>query len=190
MSEEIRRKSSAAFPSVIHAKEVTEVTWFSTMMVWGIFLLILSLGFYGWVQYVYISSLSTDTNSLTKELRRLSKEEIPQEQREQVLGTYSQVLNIKNLLRGHIYSTKLIYWLEKNTQKNIFIENITISVQKDTIELVGKGPDKDSVSEQIFAFESADEVKSVKLTDAQFQNTPASFHMTLTLKPGFALSLE
>lgn len=189
MTEEIRRKSSAAFPSVIHAKEVTEVGWFSTMMVWGIFLLVISIAFYGGVQFVYLPSVEKEIQTLTQDLRNLSTQ-ISKEQREQVLGAYSQVLNIKSLLKNHVYPSRLLTFLEKNTHQGIFIENINVSLEKGTVDLIGKGPSKEAIIEQVFAFESAAEVQSVKLTDAQFQNDPASFHILITLKPGLVLSSE
>ncbi|MBI5421486.1 MAG: hypothetical protein HZA35_04235 [Parcubacteria group bacterium] len=189
MLEEIRRKSSAAFPSVIHTKEATEVVWFSTMVLWGVFLFAASLGFYAAMQYWYIPKITEDTTSIISDVKKLS-DEIDKDKRDQVLRTYSQVLNIKKLLGNHVYASKLFTWLEKNTHKGVFIDTITISIPRDTLDILGKAQDKDSVAEQVSVFESLPEVKSVKLSEVQLQTSPAGFHILITLKPGLTSTLE
>ncbi|MBI5153407.1 MAG: hypothetical protein HZA36_03035 [Parcubacteria group bacterium] len=189
MSEEIRRKSSTAFPSVIHAKGAVEVVWFSTMIQWGLLLFILTLGFYMAMQYWYLPNITDDTTSILSETRKLS-DEIPKDKRDQVLATYSQVLNIKKLLGSHVYSSKLLTWLEKNTHVGVFIDTTTISILRNTIDILGKAQDKDGIAEQVAVFESLPEVKSVKLSDVQLQTAPAGFHIIITLKPGLTSTLE
>ena len=189
MTEEIRRKSSSAFPSVIHAKEAVEVTWFSTMVWWGLLLFISSLGFWVILKYLYLPKTTIEINSILSDKRKLS-EEIPREKRDEVLRTYSQVLNIKKLLGDHMYSSKLFAWLEKNTHNGVFIDTVTISIPRSTVDITGKAKDKDSIAEQVSVFESLPEVKSVKLSDVQLQSSPAGFHIVITLKPGLTSSLE
>lgn len=190
MPEDIFHKSSAAFPSVIHAKEAQEVTWFSTMVGWGFFVLVLSIGFYAGIEFYYLPTVKNDTASITANMNQLFQKEIPRDQRDAVMQAYSQVLNIKELLASHTYLSRTLMWVEHNTQKNISIDTMTVSLERNTIELTGKGPDKTNIAEQVVAFESADGVKSVSLTDAQFQTVPASFHMTIYLKPDFTFSTQ
>jgi len=189
MTEEIRRKSSSAFPSVIHAKEAVEITWFSTMVWWGLLLFISSIAFWAALQYWYLPKIMSETDIVLSEVRKLS-DEIPREKRDEVLRTYSQVLNIKKLLGDHVYSSRLFTWLEKNTHNGVFIDTITVSIPRSTVDITGKARDKDSIAEQVSAFESLPEVKNVKLSDVQLQSFPAGFHIVITLKPGLTSTLE
>jgi|GEM_PF-2805381 len=189
MTEEIRRKSNSAFPSVIHAKKAVEITWFSTMVWWGLLLFVSSIAFWAMLQYWYLPKIMSETEIVLSEVRKLS-EEIPTEKRDEMLRTYSQVLNIKKLLGGHVYSSKLFTWLEKNTHNGVFIDTITISMSRGTVDITGKAQDKDSIAEQVSVFESLPEVKNVKLSDVQLQSFPAGFHIIMTLSPDLTSMLE
>lgn len=160
------------------------------MVGWGVFVLACCIVFYGGLEWYYIPSLQHESVSITAEMNQLFKTEIPRDKRDAVMQAYSQVLNIKKLLAGHTYFSHVLIWVEHNTLPNIFIDTMSVSLDRNTIELTGRGPDSTSIAEQIAAFEGADGVSRVVLTDAQFNTIPASFHMTIYLNPGFTFSAQ
>ena len=101
-----------------------------------------------------------------------------------LLNFYSQVSNLRTLLRNHALSSQLFTWLEQNTEANVYLTTFNFT-NGDQIAFSANAKTEADVNQQIAIFETSPLVQKVSVTTvaAAQQGTGFTFGVTLVLDP-------
>lgn len=103
----------------------------------------------------------------------------------QLIDFYSQIANLKTLLQNHVLSSKLLTWLEKNTEANVSYQSFTLT-SGDHVTLAASARSEADVNQQIAIFESSPEVAAVAIsgiTAPILPGQPWTFNVSLSMNP-------
>lgn len=102
-----------------------------------------------------------------------------------LIAFYSQISNLKTLLKNHVISSKMFDWLEKNTEANVSYQSMSFS-QGNNLTLSGTAVAEGDLNQQLAIFEASPEVQRVNLTSVANSQAGAAgwtFNLTLVLSP-------
>jgi hypothetical protein len=108
---------------------------------------------------------------------------ISQEDRAQIQGFYSQLVNLRTLLAGHTAASPVMSLLERTVQPDIYYTKLTMNAANNQAVLTGAAKSLDAIAAQAAAFKGQPEVDRVDFNNAGAQATgPWQFTMTVHLK--------
>jgi len=154
---------------------------------WKIFLF--SIVLFGLVLFIYFGIiwgyqpfLKAEEQSLDKKINEIGGQ-ISQQDRENFINFYSQLVNLQSLLEGHIKGSNIYNFLEKNTDQGIYYESADLSVTEHSLRLAGVARSYDNLVKQLFAFEQIPEINRVILQDSQAADKGIRFSLQIIFKP-------
>jgi len=106
---------------------------------------------------------------------------ISKEDQEKFIQFYSQLSNLKSLLDGHIFSSKIFPQLEKITNKKVYFNAASIKVESKIMELDGVADSYAVLGEQLEAFNQTKEISRYILNQSQTEEGVVRFKATLYL---------
>ncbi len=132
----------------------------------------LSLASYLGLDFGYKPYLNNQIESLNQDIDSFAKQIPPAEQVE-IVNFYSQLANLKILLTNHVFASTFFDWFEKNTQINVYYQNLRFDLVKGDITLSGIGKSIEDISEQLLVLNELPEVKKIILSNVNV--TPEKF---------------
>jgi hypothetical protein len=156
------------------------------LLMFSLFLLILSIVFYAGLQFGYKTYLNKSLDDLESRLS-LVKSSLKPEDQSKIISFYSQIENLKDILGSHTASSPIFSWLESNTQTNVYFKNFSFDLIKSQIVLSGTAKNMDDLSEQILVFEKKVNDGDLRKLDigsiSVGENDSVNFSFTITASP-------
>ena len=147
----------------------------------GILLIVLAV--FAGLRYGYEPYLNGQISSLKAQVDQLGQSVTPAEEAN-LVTFYSQISNLQSLVKGHVYFSQFLAWLENHTEANIYYTNMTYT-QNHQVTLAGIAKTPADVSEQVAIFEASRNITSLSLANVTYSQSPTGwiFNMILTLNP-------
>ena len=109
--------------------------------------------------------------------------EVPAEEQGNLVKFYNQLGNLKSVLDKHIVNSKILPFLERNTNKRVRYVRLDLDVERRTLNFDGVAESFDILTQQLEAYRRAAEVEKFALNAAQESERGVAFSATLTVKP-------
>lgn len=130
-----------------------------------------SLFIYIGIDFGYRPYLESGVNKLNKDISNLNQS-IDESQQKQIVGFYSQLVNIKSLLGIHKTATSQIFdFIEKNTYQNVKFDNMVVNVANGDIKISGIAPNYEILVKELFLFGQTPNVERVILENSNMSET-------------------
>lgn len=142
------------------------VGWPWRLLVFSIALFAFALLVYFGVKIGYTAYLEGRIGDVDAALAALTGE-VTQEEQEQFVNFYSQIVNLKTALDDHSYGANVFTFLEKNTIPEIQFTGAELNAADLVLVLHGQGPSIDLIGQQLAALEGAPGVSQVLLRDVK-----------------------
>jgi len=107
---------------------------------------------------------------------------VSKEDQEKFTLFYSQITNLKNLLANHTAASKAFVFLEKLTHPEVYFRDVSLRVSEGKLELNGVAGSFSVLSEQLEAFNQAEEIDRYLIRQSQVEEGKVQFKVELTLK--------
>ena len=125
-----------------------------------------SLFIYIGMDFGYRPYLESSVNKLNKDISSLNQS-IDETQQKQIIGFYSQLVNIQNLLGIHKTITFQIFdFIEKNTYQNVKFDSLTVNAASGDIKIVGIAPNYETLIKELSLFKQAPNIERVILENS------------------------
>ena len=109
---------------------------------------------------------------------------VSQEDRTQIQGFYSQLVNLRTLLSNHTAASPVLAMLERTVQPDVYYTKFTMNVATNQAVVNGAAKSLDSAAAQAKVLEGQPEVDHLDFNNAGSQSGgPWQFTMTIYLKP-------
>lgn len=162
--------------------EKLPVGWPWKIFIFSIILFGLVLFIYFGIIWGYQPFLKSQEQSLDKKINEIGGQ-ISQQDRENFINFYSQLVNLQGLLKNHVKGSNIYNFLEKNTDQGVYYEGANLSVTEHNISLSGIARSYDNLVKQLSAFEQVPEISKVILQDSQSADKGIRFSIQLVFKP-------
>jgi hypothetical protein len=103
----------------------------------------------------------------------------------QLINFYSQISNLEGILKNHVVASQFFTWLEKNTEANVYYQNLSLA-SGDRVTLGGTAKTEADVSQQMAIFENSPQVSAVTISGVGASTIPGQglvFTVTLNMAP-------
>ena len=147
----------------------------------SLFVFIVSVFGYLGLVFGYKPYLEDRLASVESEFAALAKE-VPAEAQEKVVGFYSQILNVQDVLKEHIYPSRVFAFVEATTNQKVFWNKMTMNAKAATLILEGVADSYGAVTEQLEAYARRSEVVRANLDDSAESGGRVRFRVALMLK--------
>ncbi len=152
-------------------------------------LLIFSFIFLGAAVAVYLGMdfgykpfLNSQIKSLDAKINNLGNA-VNQDQQNSLINLYSQLTNIKGILKSHVMPSKLFDELEADTQSQIYYSELDLSLSQNKLGLKGFAPDYNALAQQLDLFKKSAMFSGVLLENAKLANNEINFSIQLLIAP-------
>ncbi len=138
------------------------------------------------LQYGYKAFLN---NSIAKYDAALeeARTRIGASEQKNLIGFYSQIVNLKSLFRTHVLGSKFFAFLEASTNTRVAYTSASLSVPEKQLSLEGVTDSYETLVSQLIAFENSKLVKSVILGNNALDNGLVKFSVKIVFVPDFFL---
>ena len=143
---------------------------------------------YAGIAFGYAPYVNAQISSLNVRLSTVNAS-ISSAQEQQIIDFYSQITNLQSILSRHTSMTRFLSWLEKNTEANVYYENMSVA-GGDKVSLQGVAKTEGDINQQIAIFEASPQVADAVVSSiSPATQTGAatasalSFNVTLTMQP-------
>ena len=109
--------------------------------------------------------------------------EVSLQDQKNFLKFYSQIINLRSSLETHVVLNRFFDFLEKDTNKRVAYEVLSLNTTKGEAVLEGIADNYDRLSEQLESISRASEVSSYILTQSQFVDEHIRFRVSINLSP-------
>lgn len=140
---------------------------------WPWRLLLFTLLIFGLTVFVYLGMvlgygpyLDSQKQALDKNIADLDAK-VQSDQPKSLINLYSQLVNLQTLLKNHPMSSKLLQFLEGNTDANVYYNSLDFSLIGRTLKLGGTANDYSALSRQLAIFRSNSQITGVFLDDSR-----------------------
>ena len=138
---------------------------------------------YAGMIFGYQSYLDRKIQDLDKQVVDLNKQ-IESDQAKALITLYSQVVNLKNLLKNHLRSSGILTLLEQNIDSGVYYVGATFDARSNDLKLDGVASDYNALVRQIEVFRSNPNVRDIFLDEASKKDqVNVQFSLSLILAP-------
>ncbi|MBI4193165.1 MAG: hypothetical protein HY536_00885 [Candidatus Colwellbacteria bacterium] len=147
------------------------------------FVVFLSLiALYGGLRFGYRPFLEREIESDVNQIRDIEGRLIESERRN-FQEFYSQLVNIKRILKNHRAASRLFPILEGVTRTDVAFTSLAVSTDERTLVAEGVAASHASLASQLLAFERArDTIEKVGIDSARLTDGGVSFQVKLTIR--------
>lgn len=143
----------------------------------------LSLLIYFGLAFGYTAYLRSSLAEIDEQIRSFSAG-ISQEDRTELQGFYSQLVNLRTLLAEHSIGSPILSLLERTVQPDVYYTKLTLNINNNQAVLTGASLSLEGIAAQAAALKSQPEVERVDFNNAGAQEDgPWQFTITLYLEP-------
>ena len=137
----------------------------------------------GGLSYGYQPYLNNQATTLDSKIKKFGQD-VPMEDQQKILIFYSQLVNLKKLLKQHVSVSPTLEWLQKNTSPNVYYSKFVLDVVKKSIGLSGSAKSVNDFAEQMQNFSSRPEIVSATFTNLGLgKDNFWTFDISLIVKP-------
>ncbi len=112
---------------------------------------------------------------------------VKKEDQDKLIQVYSQMINIKSLLSGHIFPSGIFAMLEQKTHPKVYFTGADFKADEGSLELDGLTVSFSALSEQLEIFSKTAEIEKYTLRQAQQSGDLVQFQLALKLGKGVIL---
>ncbi len=112
---------------------------------------------------------------------------LKKEDQEKLIQVYSQMINIKGLLDGHIFPSGIFSLLEQKTHPKVYFMGVDFKSSGRALELDGLAANFSVLSEQLEIFAKSPEIEKYTLRQSQQSGDLIQFQIALELSNGALL---
>lgn len=156
---------------------------YKELLVLATALLALMLVLYGGIAYGYQAYLKSSIANLDKSIAKFG-ESIPQAQQDETADFYSELVNLRELLRTHTTASPVFALLERTANPNIYFTKLNLNTTTNEVDLTGAAKNLTDAAALVAFLERQPEVARVNFTNAGNQNGIWQFAMSVFLNPG------
>jgi hypothetical protein len=143
----------------------------------------LSIIIYAGLAFGYSAYLNTSLANVDNEIQSFNTG-ISDEEREQIQGFYSQLVNLRTLLAGHTAATPVLELLERTVQPDVYYTKLTLNGNTNQAILTGAATSLNAIASQASVLQAQPEVDHLDFNNAGSQTQgPWQFTMTVYLEP-------
>jgi hypothetical protein len=150
--------------------------------------LVLVIAIYFGMSVGYDRYLQSQIQNTQAQITQLNQSISPTDQAN-LINFYSQISNVKTLLKKHVLTSQFFTWLEKNTEVNVYYQSLTLATGN-KVTIVGHATTENDINQQVAIYENSPEVKSVSVSNVGLAQTTGgwTFSAILTMNPSVFLS--
>lgn len=164
--------------------EKLPVGWPWRLLLSAAFLFLFSIFIFVGLKFGYTSYLAGERKRVDGSIDQLAKQ-VTSEDKEKFVSFYSQIVNLKKALGGHLFSYNIFSFLEKNTVPSVMYTNASMEGESQTLTLDGTTPEFDAVAGQVTVFERQPEVAVIALDKVSLTSGNTVFTIKITFKDDF-----
>lgn len=146
-----------------------------------VLLVLLVVLVYTGLNFGYKPYLNSRIQDIDQQLQQLSAA-ISQEDQDNFIRFYSQLVNFNKILEKHALPSKLFPFLESITNKKVLYTNLDLRVDEKRLSLEGVAASYKVLSEQLAAYDQEPTIESYMLNQSQYSEGVVRFKATLILK--------
>lgn len=150
------------------------------LLVFSLVLFGLSVSVYFGLKFGYSSYLKAETESIDNKIDNLAKE-VSQEDQQNFVNFYSQLINLKRVLDQHEFSSNLFGFLERNTIQTVYYNDASFSSDNRTMLLKGEAESSEVLVQQLNVFEKTPELEKVILDQMVFDSAKRNVGFSVAL---------
>lgn len=139
---------------------------------------------WGAIRFGYRPILESESKKLDAQFVSLGQQVSPEE-REKLVGFYSQLLNINYLLSSHTVASQIFGWLEKSTQVNVYYDRFELNAKNSELKLGGISKTAEDANQQFIIFSGKPEVKRLTINSLSSANNLWRFDLSLVFNEGY-----
>jgi hypothetical protein len=161
--------------------------WSSGILLFSGSVLFIIVFIYAGLRFGYEPYLNTQLSSLESQAQKIGQS-VSVADEASIVTFYSQINNLRSLIKNHVFFSQFLTWLERNTEANVYYTSMVLA-SSNQITLTGVAKTSADVSEQTAAFEAAPEVSTISLSNVAFSPFANgwTFGVVLTMRPSVFL---
>jgi|GEM_PF-417868 hypothetical protein len=161
--------------------------WSSGIILFAGSIFFIIIFIYAGLKFGYEPYLNSQLSSLQGQAQKLGQS-VSASDEASLVTFYSQISNIQSLIKGHVFFSQFLTWLEQNTEGNIYYTNMSFA-SGDQITLSGVAKTSADITEQVAAFEASPNISSVTLSNVAFSSSANdwTFNAVLVLNSSILL---
>ncbi len=159
-----------------------ELPW--KFIFFGFLVFLLSLLLFIGLKFGYLNYLNNQNKQIDNKLNEIASS-IDETERENLIVFYSQIFNLKEIMKNHKYPSKIFSLLEANTLSRVYYTDLSWLSDKDILSLKGMAGDLNYLSKQLEIFQNNKNVNYVNLIDLKLLNDRINFEIEVGLRPEF-----
>lgn len=157
--------------------------WSGQLLMFSSTLFFISLVVYLGLIFGYRPYLNSQVKRLNDKIQSLSQQ-IPLEDQKKIINFYAQLVNLRTVLNGHIFTTPIFGWLEKNTHSNVYYTRLGLNAQNRQVTIAGLAKSVWDIAEQLKIFDDDPGVSQLNFGNSSIGPGGLwQFNLVLTLTP-------
>jgi len=175
--------TNSALEQELRKPERLPVGWPWRLLVFVVIIFGVTVATYLGMILRYKPYLNSQVKNLDAKITSLSQA-VDEEQQKNLVGLYSQLVNIQGLLNSHPAASKIFDFLEKNTHQQIHYLTLNLSLTDKNIKLEGIASDYGVLAQQLELFRKFPEIEKVFLDYSRItEEGSIRFSIRLIFKP-------
>ncbi len=154
--------------------------WSSGLLWFSGSLLVISLGLYAGITFVYKPYFESKLNTIADQLALASKD-LTAEQATDLIGRYSQVAHVQSMLQQHVPLSQMFVWLSKNTAPNVYYSSFSFNSANQAITIAVLARAQSDITQQLAIFEASPDVSNVTISGISLANSGGYWQTTMNL---------
>lgn len=146
------------------------IGWPWRIFVLMLIILVLSISIYLGIDFGFRSYLNSQIKYLDQQLANLNQA-IDESSKNQLVGVYSQFVNVKQLLNNRKTTSNFFAFIEQNTYSTINYSSLKADINSMEITIDGAAPDYNTLTKQVALFEKSSLVERVSLENVQMRES-------------------
>lgn len=136
------------------------------------------------LQFGYKTFLNNSIANYDRQIAE-SSTQVGEVEQNNLIGFYSQIVNLKRLLGQHVFASNLFDFLEANTHSRVAFSTVSLNTQTSELSLDGVADSYSNLVSQISHFENQPGVRRVTLGQNAADRSVVRFSIKINLDPNF-----
>jgi hypothetical protein len=181
-------------PKSILEEQLRKAEHLPTKLPWRIFsfsfiIFIGLLAIYAGIEFGYKPYLNSRIKSLDQKIAALTQS-INEEQQNNLINFYSQLVNLKDLINSHIITSNFFELLEKNTYPEVYYTGLTLGIKEKEVKIEGLSPNYELLTKEMALLAKLPEVERIFLESSNYEEISkemkgVKFTLRIFLTPQF-----
>lgn len=159
--------------------------WSKQLLMFSSTVFVASLLVYLGIILGYLPYLNSRVEQFDSQIKAFNQK-IPAEEQASLIGFYSQLANLDQLLKNHVLISPLFDWLEKNTEANVYFTKLSLNTSNRQVILAGVAKSVGDFTSQLQIFKEDQGVDRLSFNNLSIGAGGLwQFDLVLFFKPGF-----